>query len=115
MTAKLGERLRTKRLAKPLGLREAAGKLRISPTYLSRIETGEEKRPPTEDVLRSMAALYGDDLDQLMTLAGRVAEDVADYITGDPGLPQFLRSAQQQGYTAKDLQKLLPSTPGKRR
>ena len=107
MPEKLGDRLRKRRLEKKLGLREAAGKVGISPTYLSRIETSEEKSPPAEEVLKALAALLEENFDELMTLAGRIPSDVAQYIASDPGLPQFLRTAKQKNFSAEKLTALL--------
>lgn len=104
---RLGDRLREKRLEKKLGLREAALKLGISPTYLSRIETHQEANPPTEEVLRTMAKLLGDDFDTLMSLAGRVESDITAYISSDPGFPQVLRTAKDQNMSAADLGRAL--------
>lgn len=101
-----GQRVRRVREAKKLGLREAAAKLKISPAYLSRIERGDEKTPPAEDVIRAIAELCDDSFDELMHLAGRLPSDVKEYLK-EPGLPQFLRTAQQRGYTARDLESLL--------
>lgn len=102
----LGQRIRRMREGK-FGLREMAKKLEISPTYLSRIETNEEKTPPAEELLRKIADLLGDDFDELMSLAGRIPTDVKDYITKDAGIPQFLRTAREQGLTSKDLEEML--------
>jgi transcriptional regulator with XRE-family HTH domain len=68
---RFGERIRRKRTEQKLGLREFATKVGISPTYLSRIETSEEKAPPAEEVIRKMAdPALNDSFDELMTLAG---------------------------------------------
>ncbi|MFT3840759.1 MAG: helix-turn-helix transcriptional regulator [Myxococcaceae bacterium] len=107
MPEKLGDRLRRRRNDKKLGLREAAGKLNISPTYLSRIETNEEKSPPGEDVLRALAKLLDENFDELMTLAGRIPTDVAKYISSDPGMPQFLRTARDLNLSPEELTKRL--------
>ncbi len=98
-----------------LGLREMARKLSISPTYLSRVETGEEKTPPAEDTLKAIAKVLGDDVNVLLHLAGRVPSDVGDMIREDPDLPQFLRTAKQQGYSGKELERLLEAGKGKKR
>jgi HTH-type transcriptional regulator, competence development regulator len=108
----LGQRIRRMRDGK-FGLREMAKKLEISPTYLSRIETNEEKTPPAEELLRKIADLLGDNFDELMSLAGRIPTDVKEYITKDPGLPQFLRTAREQGLTSKQLEEML-SRKGKK-
>lgn len=112
MAETLGQRIRRMRDGK-FGLREMAKKLEISPTYLSRIETNEEKTPPAEELLRKIADLLGDNFDELMSLAGRIPTDVKEYITKDPGLPQFLRTAREQGLTSKQLEEML-SRKGKK-
>ena len=107
MKERLGERIRRKRAEHKLGLRETATKVGISPTYLSRIETMDEKTPPAEDVIRKVATLLSDDFDELMQLAGRVPEDVEDLIKGDPNMPAFLRTAKERNLSGDDLMKLL--------
>jgi transcriptional regulator with XRE-family HTH domain len=110
----LGQRIRRLREAKKLGLREAAKKVGISPAYLSRIETNEEKTPPGEEVLQRVADLLGQNVDELMSLAGRVSSDVKEFIAADPGFPRFLRTVRERGYSAEDLQRLLPKGRGKK-
>ncbi|MFM2421096.1 MAG: helix-turn-helix domain-containing protein [Deltaproteobacteria bacterium] len=107
MKERLGERIRRKRAEHKLGLRETATKVGISPTYLSRIETMDEKTPPAEDVIRKLATLLNDDFDELMQLAGRVPEDVEKVIKGDPSMPAFLRTAKEQKLSGDDLMKLI--------
>lgn len=107
MKERLGERIRRKRTEHKLGLRETATKVNISPTYLSRIETMDEKTPPAEEVIRKLAALLNDDFDELMQLAGRVPEDVEKVIKADPTMPAFLRTAKEQKLSGDDLMKLL--------
>ena len=113
---RLGERIRRRRAEHKLGLRETATKVGISPTYLSRIETMDEKTPPAEDVIRKLATLLNDDFDELMQLAGRVPEDVEKVIKGDPSMPAFLRTAKEQKLSGDDLMKLIEAQKkGKRR
>ena len=114
MSETLGQRIRRLREAKKIGLREMAKTLGISPAYLSRIETNEEKTPPGEEVLERVAEVLHDSIDELMSLAGRVPADVKDFITKDPGLPQFLRTVRERGYSSDDLQRLLPKGKGKK-
>jgi transcriptional regulator with XRE-family HTH domain len=104
---RLGERIRRKRAEHKLWLRETATKVGISPTYLSRIETMDEKTRPAEDVIRKLATLLNDDFDELMQLAGRVPEDVEKVIKGDPSMPAFLRTAKEQKLSGDDLMKLI--------
>ena len=107
MKERFGERIRRKRTELKLGLRETATKVGISPTYLSRIETMEEKSQPAEDVIRKLATLLNDDFDELMTLAGRVSEDVEKVIKADPTMPEFLRTVGEKNLSGADLMKLL--------
>jgi len=87
----LGERLRRKRKEKNLGLRETARKVDISPTFLSRIENGNESAVPSEKVIRALAHLLDDDFDTIMQLAGRVPADIVQIIKSNPKIPAFLR------------------------
>jgi HTH-type transcriptional regulator, competence development regulator len=112
----LGQRkkIRRVRTERELGLREMAGKLKISPAYLSRIETDEEKTPPGEDTLRAIAKILDEDFDRLMHLAGRVPSDVGEMIKKDPDLPQFLRTAKERGFTGKALEAMLDKKKAKK-
>lgn len=103
MKERLGERIRRKRAEQKLGLRETATKVGISPTYLSRIETMDEKTPPAEDVIQKLATLLNDDFDELMQLAGRVPEDVEKLIKADPDMPVMLRRAREQNVTGAEF------------
>jgi transcriptional regulator with XRE-family HTH domain len=113
MAERFGERIRRVRTEKGLGLRETATKVGISATYLSRIETNEEKTPPAEKVIRALAGLLSDNFDELMSLAGRIPSDVTEYFATDPGLPAFLRRAKEKGLSSEDLQRRLVDKKGK--
>lgn len=106
MGEKFGERIRRIRKERGLGLRETAAKAGMSATYLSRIETKDAKSPPGEEKLRALAKVLDDDPDILMTLAGRVSEDVEKIITGDARMPEFLRVAREH-LTGDQLLELL--------
>lgn len=106
LSENFGQRVRRLRESKGLGLRETAKKLSISAAYLSRIETSEERTPPAEKVIKDIANLLEDNFDELMRLAGRIPSDVKDYITME-GMPQFLRTAKDRKFTAKELEQLL--------
>lgn len=113
---RFGERIRRTRTERKLGLRETATKVGISPTYLSRIETSEEKAPPAEEVIRKLAELLNDEFDELMSLAGRVSKHVEKVITADPTMPEFLRTVGERKLSGEELLKLLdpPQRKGKR-
>lgn len=112
MAEKFGERIRRLRTEQKLGLRSFAKTIGISPTYLSRIETNEEKSPPAEKVIRAIANELGDDFDELMGMAGRVASDVEKVITKDPGMPAFLRTAKEKNLSSGELMKMISKKKG---
>jgi transcriptional regulator with XRE-family HTH domain len=114
MAETLGQRIRRKRMERDIGLREMARMVDISPAYLSRVETDEERTPPGEDTIKRIAKVIGDDVNALMHLAGRVPSDVGDMLKEDPSLPQFLRTAKARGFTGKELEQLLDKAKGKR-
>ena len=106
MTARMmfGRLVRRERMVRGIGLREMAKKVGVSPTYLSQIERGEFK-PPTEDKVRKIAEIIGQDPDELLALAGRVASDLTEIIRRRPReMADFLRAAK--GLTADDIARL---------
>lgn len=99
----LGEQIRNARMLLDIGLRELARRADISPTYLSRVETGEERRPPSEEALTRIAAALGHSPDGLLMAAGRIPEDVRQIVAGDMGLWGLLRAAAKRGIRSDDL------------
>lgn len=96
-----GGRIRKLRMDHGITLRDFARRLGVSPTYISQIEQGNFK-PPAESVVVSMARILGQDSDELLALAGRVADDLDDIIRGQPKeLATFLRMAR--GLSAEDI------------
>jgi transcriptional regulator with XRE-family HTH domain len=98
---KFGEFVRRERLARGIGLREMAKMIEVSATYLSKVER-DEFSPPAEDKVKKIAGIIGQDADELLALAGRVASDLTDIIRERPReMADFLRSAR--GLTADDM------------
>jgi transcriptional regulator with XRE-family HTH domain len=101
---KFGDFVRREREAKEIGLREMAKMIGVSPTYLSKIER-DEFPPPAEDKVRKIAGVIGQDADELLALAGRVASDLTDIIRERPRqMADLLRAAK--GLTAEDAARL---------
>jgi transcriptional regulator with XRE-family HTH domain len=91
---KFGEFVRKERLEKEIGLREMAKMIRVSPTYLSKVER-DEFPPPAEDKVRKIAEIIGCDSDELLARAGRVSSDLSEIIKQHPReLAQLLRATQ---------------------
>jgi len=101
-----GETVREMREAQRLGLRTAAERLGISPTYLSRIERGKE-RPPRPDLIKKLARLLGGDPDQLFRLSESTDPDLASYLNLVPNVPEFLRTAMEMHLTSEDFADLI--------
>jgi transcriptional regulator with XRE-family HTH domain len=85
-----GDFLRERRLAKVTGdpafsLRKLADRVGIEPSYLSKIERGEQP-PPGEETIRRIADELGEDRDTLLALAGKVSGDLLEIIRERPAL-----------------------------
>jgi transcriptional regulator with XRE-family HTH domain/quercetin dioxygenase-like cupin family protein len=76
----MGERLRAARSARRLSLRELAGRLGVSPSLISQIETGRAN--PSVSTLYAMAAELDVSLDELLFNDRRPVEVVAPVMAG---------------------------------
>ncbi|MEG2000550.1 MAG: helix-turn-helix transcriptional regulator [Evtepia sp.] len=77
--------------------------LEISPTYLSKIETGE--LPASAELLKKMAARLDTDVDDLLALANKFDPELEDIIMEKPKvMATFLRTAS--GMTQDQLSKV---------
>ena len=98
-----GKVLREKRVAKGFSLRKFAEQVEVSPTYLSQVEQGSSD-PPTAERVRRMAELLGENPDELISLAGRISEDLPKIIRDQPTeMPNLLRAAS--GLTSEQLRR----------
>jgi transcriptional regulator with XRE-family HTH domain len=85
-----GEFLRHRRLAKAEGdrafsLRQLAERVGIEPSYLSKIERGEQP-PPGEETICRLADELEEDRDALLAMAGKVSGDLQAIIRQRPAL-----------------------------
>lgn len=109
MTKKLqrfGDVLREKRIAKKFSLRKFAELVGISPTYLSQVEQSNVD-PPTAERVQRMAELLEENPDELIALAGRVADDLPAIIQAKTEVPDLLRAVR--GLSAEQLRRLRES------
>lgn len=102
---RLGDVLREARIAKGKGLREVARKLDLAPSYLSDIEN--DRRVPSEEVLRGLARELGLNFDELMALAGKFGDRAERYLRKNPTAGQLFRKISEGNLEERDLQKLL--------
>lgn len=77
-------------------LRQVAGRVGIEPSYLSKIERGEQP-PPGEDTIVALAGDLGEDPDVLLALAGKVSSELQRIIRRRPRLfAALLRELRDQ-------------------
>ncbi len=86
----LGPFIREKREAlyaqdRKYSLRQVAGRIGIEPSYLSKIERGEQVYL-SEEKLVALAADLGEDPDVLLALSGKVSKDIQEVIRKRPQL-----------------------------
>jgi transcriptional regulator with XRE-family HTH domain len=86
----LGEVIRKARVPKG-SLRSFASILNVAPSYMSDIEN--DRRTPSEHVLKNIASLLGLDFDDLMARAGRFGDDAGRYFRRHPAAGLLLTPA----------------------
>jgi transcriptional regulator with XRE-family HTH domain len=101
----LGEIIREARLAKEQSLREVSKLLLITPSYMSDIEN--DRRVPSEDVLRNITKLLGLDFDHLMALAGRFGDNADRYMKKQPIAGVLFRRLSENNMQEEELRELL--------
>ena len=78
--------------------------IKVSPTYLSKVER-DEFPPPAEDRVRKIAEVINCNVDDLLARAGRVSTDISDIIKRHPiELAALLRTTKD--LTAEDIARL---------
>lgn len=66
-------------------LRQVASGLGIEPSYLSKVERSIEP-PPSEETIKELAKILGEDPDVLLALAGKISSDLRGIILQRPQL-----------------------------
>ena len=61
-------------------------------TYISKIENGAMPAP-SEDTIKKIAAVLGEDADDMLLLAKKIPSDFKDVIYQNEEIPAFLRKA----------------------
>jgi transcriptional regulator with XRE-family HTH domain len=80
-----GKRLELQENDPQFSLRKVAGAVGMEPSYLSKIERGEQP-PPGEHTIVALAETLGEDADVLLALAGKVSEELQAIIRKRPKL-----------------------------
>jgi len=101
----LGEVIRKARVAAGRSLRDFAKGLGITPSYQSDIEN--DRRIPSEEVLKKIAELLSLDYEELMALAGRFGEDAERYLRRHPTAGALFRKLSETNAPEDVLRKML--------
>lgn len=101
-----GETIRNLRVAQDLGLRETAGKVGISPAYLSRIERGKES-PPRPEIIKELAKLLAADPDVLFRLSSSTDPEIVTFLHDQPGVMNLLRFIRDTDFTEAEIKNLI--------
>ncbi len=101
----LGQVIRDARVAAGQSLREFARTLGITPSYQSDIEN--DRRIPSEDVLKEIAGLLRLDFEELMALGGRFGEDAERYLRRHPTAGALFRKLSETNAPEDVLRKML--------
>jgi len=95
-----GDYLRTKREQlrqedRRFSVRQVAARIGVEPSYLSKIERGEQQ-PPSEAKIRALAQELDEDPDVLLALAGKVSPDLKAAIIKRPKIfAQLIRQLNE--------------------
>ncbi len=101
----LGDVTRSRRVALDLSLRDLAKIIRKAPSYVSDIEN--DRRVPSEEVIREIAQALELDADDLMARAGRFGVDAERYMKRNPAAGVLLRRISSMKLGENALQQLL--------
>jgi len=66
-------------------VRKVASRIGVEPSYLSKIERGEQP-PPSEEKIVALAQVLGEDPDVMLAMAGKVSSDLQEAIRKRPQL-----------------------------
>jgi transcriptional regulator with XRE-family HTH domain len=101
----LGEVIQNARVATGRSLREFAKALGITPSYQSDIEN--DRRVPSEEVLKKIADLLSLNYEELMARAGRFGEDAERYLRRHPTAGALFRKLSESNAPEDVLRKML--------
>jgi transcriptional regulator with XRE-family HTH domain len=70
---------------KEFSVRKVAARIGVEPSYLSKVERGEQP-PPSEAKIVALAEVLDEDADVLLAMAGKVSSDLQEAIRKRPQL-----------------------------
>jgi transcriptional regulator with XRE-family HTH domain len=104
-----GDRIRIARARKRLTLRQLGELSGNTASYLSDIEN--DRRLPSETVIRTLAQVLELDVDDLLAAAGRFGEDADRYIRRNPEAGILFRRMSNNNVSPDVIRRLLEEVP----
>ena len=105
----LGDRIRIARARKRLTLRKLGEATGNTASYLSDIEN--DRRVPSEAVIRTLADELDLPVDELLAVAGRFGEDADRYLRRNPEAGILFRRMSDRNLSGEVIRRLLDETP----
>lgn len=107
----IGARIRALRVAASLSQRDLAARVGVGFPHISKIEAGKET--PSAELVERIADTLNADADELLLLADRIPEELAEVVMEKRELaPLLLRRWKAGAITDKQVQDLLRKTEG---
>jgi transcriptional regulator with XRE-family HTH domain len=107
MATSLGELISAGRKQKQMSLRDLAGRLGLSPSFLNDVE--HNRRVPSAANISAISDALELDANSLMAAAGRVGDHAEQYVKSEPLAGALLRTAASGSMSAAELEKLIQS------
>jgi transcriptional regulator with XRE-family HTH domain len=101
----VGEIIREARVSQGLKLRELAKRMDIAPSYLSDIEN--ERRVPSEELIRKIASHLSLDFDDLMARTGKLGGRTDRYLRRTPEAGVLFRKLSESNFPPDEVKKLI--------
>lgn len=80
-----GKREELKKQDSAYSLRQVANRICVEPSYLSKVERGDQP-PPSEEKIKALAVELNENPDVLLAMAGKVSTDLQEIIKQRPEL-----------------------------
>jgi transcriptional regulator with XRE-family HTH domain len=104
-----GDRIRMERARRRMTLRQLAKETGNTASYLSDIEN--DRRVPSEAVIRNLASVLDLDVDDLLAKAGRFGENADRYLRRNPEVGMLFRRMSDRNVSGDVIRRLLEEVP----
>jgi transcriptional regulator with XRE-family HTH domain len=101
-----GETIKKLRNSQKLSLREVAGRVGITRTYLSRIEHGKEG-PPSPEVILELCKSLNAEPDALFPLTRKVDPEIVSFLSEQPQVLRLIRYLKLGRFQESDIKEII--------